>query len=205
MADGFGSQPQFDTAEFKSEGNACAFCKTALSAGYYRVQGKLTCANCFQKIQNSIPKDSHSAFVRAAIFGSVGAVVGMAVYAGIVVATGWTIGYLALGVGYIIAKAMMKGSDNVGGRRYQILAAALTYAAISVSSVIIYAFTIGPKAADKGAFALRLLFIGLASPVLELMESPVSGLIGLIILFVGIRIAWSMTAGTRKLSIEGPY
>ena len=46
MADGFGTQPQFDTAEFKNEGNACAFCKTALSAGYYRVQGKLTCANC---------------------------------------------------------------------------------------------------------------------------------------------------------------
>jgi hypothetical protein len=199
MSDGFGSQPQFDTAEFKSEGNACAFCKTALSAGYYRVQGKLACANCTQKIQNSRPQDSHSAFVRASIFGSVAAVVGMAAYAGVVIATGWTIGYLALGVGYIIAKAMMKGSGNVGGRRYQTVAVMLTYAAISIAAV--------PIAFHEGTQRLSLITIvllGLASPILE-FQSPGHGILGAIILFVGLRIAWSIAAGTRKLSIEGPY
>jgi hypothetical protein len=135
MADGFGTQPQFDTAEFKNEGNACAFCKTAISAGYYRVQGKLTCANCMQKIQGSIPKDSHAAFVRALIFGGVGALIGLALYAGVEIVTNFRLGLVALAVGYIVAKAMMMGSKNIGGRRYQIVAVLLTYFAISMSAI----------------------------------------------------------------------
>jgi hypothetical protein len=205
MADGFGQQPQFDTAEFKSAGNACAFCKTALSAGYYRVQGKLTCANCFQKIQRSMPLDSHAAFSRAVIFGIGGAFLGMAIYAGVVYATHWTIGYLALAVGYIVAKAMMMGSGNIGGRRYQIVAALLTYAAISVSEAVIYVLQRGLPKENVGAFVVNLVIYGLLSPFLDFAGSPINGILGLVILFVGLSIAWRMTAGNAKLKIEGPY
>jgi hypothetical protein len=48
-----------------------------------------------------------------------------------------------------------------------------------------------------------LLFAGLASPFLEITEG-VSGLIGLVIIFVGIRIAWKMT-GAPPLEILGPF
>jgi len=48
-----------------------------------------------------------------------------------------------------------------------------------------------------------LLFAGLASPFLELAEG-VSDLIGLVIIFVGIRIAWKMT-GAPRLDILGPF
>ncbi|HKR95402.1 MAG TPA: hypothetical protein VJW55_08580, partial [Candidatus Angelobacter sp.] len=44
---------------------------------------------------------------------------------------------------------------------------------------------------------------GLASPFLEL-QNPVYGLIGLVILFVGIRIAWRLTQG-RSAAIDGPF
>jgi len=47
-----------------------------------------------------------------------------------------------------------------------------------------------------------LALIGLASPFLEL-ANPAHGIIGLIILFVGIRIAWKLTAG-RQVNILGP-
>ena len=50
----------------------------------------------------------------------------------------------------------------------------------------------------------QLLLLGLASPFLELQD-PVHGIIGLIILMVGIRIAWQMTAGSLKADIQGPY
>jgi hypothetical protein len=260
MTDGFGTQPQFDTAEFKNEGNACAFCKTALSAGYYRVQGKLTCANCMQKIQNSIPKDSHAAFVRALIFGGVGAIIGLALYATVEIVTNFTIGFLALAVGYIVAKAMMMGSRNIGGRRYQIAAVLLTYFAISMAAVpvgismylkdrnaakapqtssasaktpqsaqpstdnaqpsepaVSGSETSAPAQSSDAAapvvahklnlwkFAGSLLFYGLASPFLELSSSPGGAAIGLIILFVGLRIAWQSTAGAGQLKVEGPY
>jgi hypothetical protein len=47
-----------------------------------------------------------------------------------------------------------------------------------------------------------LALLGLASPFLELSD-PLHGIIGLIILFVGIRIAWKMTAD-RSVKISGP-
>ena len=55
-----------------------------------------------------------------------------------------------------------------------------------------------------GSAILQLLMLGLASPFLE-MQDPLHGIIGLIILLVGIRIAWQITAGTRRAKIEGPY
>ncbi|HKT52193.1 MAG TPA: hypothetical protein VJV96_17960, partial [Candidatus Angelobacter sp.] len=49
-----------------------------------------------------------------------------------------------------------------------------------------------------------LTMIGLASPFLELTEGA-SGLIGLVILFVGMRFAWKMTAGRGNVKVEGPF
>ena len=56
---------------------------------------------------------------------------------------------------------------------------------------------------NLGAIAGALLVAGLASPFLEL-QGGFSGLIGLVIIFVGMRIAWKMTAGPR-LEILGPF
>ena len=47
-----------------------------------------------------------------------------------------------------------------------------------------------------------LMLIGVASPFLEL-SNPMHGVIGLVILLVGIRIAWRMTAA-KPVSIVGP-
>jgi hypothetical protein len=46
------------------------------------------------------------------------------------------------------------------------------------------------------------VILGLASPFLDL-SNPTHGLIGLVILFVGLRIAWRLT-GERPVSIAGP-
>jgi hypothetical protein len=56
---------------------------------------------------------------------------------------------------------------------------------------------------SMGAIWGYLILIGLASPFLELQE-PLSGLIGLVILFVGMRIAWRTTAGIPT-QVDGPY
>jgi hypothetical protein len=51
---------------------------------------------------------------------------------------------------------------------------------------------------------VQLAFIGLASPFLDLASDPFHGLIGLVILFVGLKIAWQITAGS-ELQITGPF
>jgi hypothetical protein len=60
-----------------------------------------------------------------------------------------------------------------------------------------------PHSIPYGALAIRLLGLGLISPFLNLQD-PVHGAIGLFILFIGLRIAWQLTA-SAPLEVEGPY
>ena len=50
-----------------------------------------------------------------------------------------------------------------------------------------------------------LAIMGLASPFLELGSDPFHGLIGLVILLVGVRIAWRITQGRPALVVDGPF
>jgi hypothetical protein len=213
--------PQFTTAEYsgQSAGAACKACGKALGDPHYRVNGMLVCANCTQRIKEQIPEDSHSAFVRGITFGVGGAILGFGIYVAFALATGLMAGIISLAVGYIVGKAIIMGSKGVRGRRYQLAAVLLTYIAVSLSAVPIFisqmkhrsaqqqtqasdsATVQAPKTSPVRAIGV-LTVVGLASPVLELAD-PVHGVIGLIILFVGLRIAWRITAG-RSVNIVGP-
>jgi len=246
MADsGFGNPtPQFGTAEYaaKSGTDVCQSCNQAIAGQYYRVNGSLACARCVDQLKTQIPKDTHAAFVRGLTFGFGGAILGLILYSGFSIITGIAIGYVSLAVGWIIAKAIKMGSRGIGGRRYQIAAVALTYAAVSMAAVPIYLSEINkekplkpshtqttpsanpeastsaqdaplstssqPASAEKPKMnllkALGLLaLLGLASPFLELV-SPLNGALGLIILLVGMNIAWKLAAGP-KVEILGPF
>jgi len=187
-----------------------------------------------QELGRQQPKDAHSGYVRGLVFGVGAAIIGMIFYAGFTILTGFYIGYVSLAVGWLIGKAIMFGSRGIGGRRYQIAAVILTYAAVSLAAVPIGISSYvkaksqsqssqlrqKPPSTDTttgqseetqptakpafGSAILQLLALGLASPFLELQD-PFHGIIGLIILIVGIRIAWKITTGTRRADIQGPY
>ena len=158
-------------------------------------------------------------FARGVVFGVVGALLGLGIYVGFALATGLIAGLVSLAVGYIVGRAILMGSGGIGGRRYQVVAVLLTYIAVSLAAVPIAvsqhmkqksaqaqsqvseAPTNSPKVSVSRAVG-TLALIGLVSPFLGL-SNPMQGVIGLIILFVGIRIAWRMTAA-RQLSILGP-
>jgi hypothetical protein len=250
MSDNPSGTPQFNTAEYVSKpgANACRSCNTTVSGPYYRVNGALACANCVQQLQNQLPRDTHSAFVGALLFGFGGAILGLIIYAAFGIITGWMIGYVSLAVGYIVGKAMLKGSGGIGGRRYQIAAVVFTYFAVSMAAIPLgisqaikhknerqHALVRTPNSASSsqaqrenvandpsepsaspdnpptprrpapslGSAITGLLLLGLASPFLELSE-PLQGMIGLVILFVGLRIAWKLTAG-KEVEILGPF
>jgi len=219
--------PQFATAEYSAQQGAalCKSCGKPITGAYYRVNGVPVCGTCAQRIKDQMPVDSHSAFVRGICFGTGGAIVGLALYVGFALATGWIVGFVSLAVGFIVGKAIAFGSGGVGGRRYQVAAVLLTYMAVSLAAVPIAisqqmrqksaqqqaqasdpATATGTAAAQPKMHPLKALgvltVIGLASPFLDL-ANPAHGLIGLIILFVGIRIAWRLTAG-RAVNIVGP-
>jgi hypothetical protein len=235
--------PQFGTAEYaaKPGTDVCKSCKQAITGLYYRVNGSLACERCVNQLKDQLPKDTHSAFVRGLAFGIGGAVIGLILYSAFTIITGIVIGYVSLAVGWIIAKAFKMGSRGIGGRRYQIAAAALTYAAVSLAAVPIYFSEVNKEQSPKpvrtqtapapvspnnssspsdddnasrsvpsekpkvslGKALGLLLLIGLASPFLAL-ENPLGGAIGLVILFVGMNIAWKLAAGP-KVEILGPF
>jgi predicted lipid-binding transport protein (Tim44 family) len=135
---GFSSNaPQFGTAQYASQGGpeCCKSCKQPVGAEYYRISGALACANCAQLAAAKLPKDSHAAFVRGVAYGLGGAILGLVLYSAVGILTGLIIGYVALAVGYVVARAIKMGSRGVGGQRYQIAAVVLTYAAVSLASI----------------------------------------------------------------------
>jgi hypothetical protein len=142
MSDSFNkSAPQFGTAEYASPpaGDRCRVCQQPMGGTYYRVNTSRVCPSCAQKMQSAITLDNHSAYVRALAYGVGAAVVGLVGYAVIaILLQGWVISYMSIGVGWIVGTAMMKGSNGMGGRRYQIAAAVLTYAAVSMAAIPIW-------------------------------------------------------------------
>jgi hypothetical protein len=240
MNDSFSNpRPQFGTAEYVGSpgGDHCQFCHQPIAANYYRVNGAIACGSCAATSRSELAKDSHAAYTRSLLYGIGAAVAGMILYATFEIVTGIIIGYLSLAVGWMVGKAMMKGSNGIGGRRYQVAAVLLTYAAVSMAAVPVMIgsnvkykreariqhqnlddeqrqlesesgqsprTTSKPPRMARGAAVGWLALFGLTSPFLGLMRNPLGGLIGLVILFVGIRIAWQLTAG-RPAEVFGPF
>ena len=241
--------PQFGTAEYSgtAAGDVCKLCHQPITGMYYRANQVQLCGSCADRVQREMPQDSHSAFVRGLLFGIGGFVLGLILYAGFTIATGIEIGFVSLAVGWLVGKAVMMGSGGIGGRRYQIAAVVLTYAAVSMAFVPILIYYVNkekpkqpevqeqqpavatprapqtaqpPQAADTqgsaenarntppkpnlAAVVGQLALIGLASPFLQL-KTGFSGVIGLVILFVGMQFAWKITRGQPKIAIDGPF
>ncbi len=170
----------------------------------------MACPGCAERMRTEIAQDKHAAYVRALAYGIGAAVVGLIGYAVIaILLQGWVISYMSIGVGWIVGTAMMKGSNGVGGRPYQIAAALLTYAAVSMAAIPIWIHFAGGgqshlSLANIGSWLGPVVWLGLASPFIQLSGNPFWGAMGLLILFFGIRIAWRIAQG-RPFGIYGPF
>jgi hypothetical protein len=216
--------PQFAVAEYAGQPGktACKSCGQAIRGAYYRINNVPSCMSCAQRLQEQVRKDSSVDFGRGVLFGIGGAILGLTIYVTFALVTGLVAGIVSLAVGYLVGKAIVKGSRGIGGRRYQVAAVILTYMAVSLSAVPIAlsqyskqrsaqqhaqmadpAAVPTPKPKMSPGRALGVLtVVGLTSPFLALSNPP-QGVIGLIILFVGLRIAWRITAG-KPVNIVGP-
>jgi hypothetical protein len=142
--------------------------------------------------------EGHDDFVRALVYGIGAAIVGCLLYAGFTIVTHIQIGYVAVGVGYLVGKAMLYATGGIGGRRYQIAAVVLTYLSVAMAEVPEILYSLHKRGMDLSHVSTRgmltLTRFGLTSPFQGLTEG-IGGLLGLFILFIGMRAAWSLTAG----------
>ncbi len=82
----------------------------------------------------------------ASLFGAGAGLAGTAIWCVIRIVMHMELGIVAMLVGYIVGKAVRKGSGGWGGRRYQVLAVLITYACISATFVPVMVEAIRKKA-----------------------------------------------------------
>jgi hypothetical protein len=192
---------QFDTAEPAAEAStatslACTLCKKDISTSYYEVNGAVVCASCRGEIETQLKGGSGSGrFAKALGFGLVAAAAGSAIYYAILALTGYEIGLVAIAVGFLVGKAVNRGSHGRGGRAYQALAVGLTYFAIVTTYI---PFII--KGVGDNTPILVLLALAAAAPILAGFQN----IIGMLIIGFALFEAWRMNARVQ-LAVTGPY
>jgi len=226
------AQPIGPVAEPALAAKACVVCKQPIGDDYYHAQGQVVCPLCAGRIQSGQQAAPSLSLVRAALYGVGAALAGCALYALVSIVTGLEIGIIAIVVGIMVGKAIRYASNGLGGRPQQILAVVLTYFAITTSYVPVFVYQIAksqkarvasqqskagsasgvpsnprprPKV-SRGRAALYLLGLIAAAPFLGLFSgsNPISGLISLFIIYIGLQRAWALTAKPQIL-VMGPY
>lgn len=135
---------QFSTAEpaaLSPEGEvsaalACRDCGAPITTSYFTVAGRTTCAACKAKVEHALAggDTSRAARVsRALLYGFGAALVGAAIWFAVAVIFDLEIGLIAILCGWMVGRAVRKGSGERGGRRYQVVAALLTYLSVAMS------------------------------------------------------------------------
>jgi hypothetical protein len=126
-----GSELRFDRATFTKDagsGVPCASCKGPLGDEYWKWQQHVFCTRCRDKLAGLISdSQSNARFGKAVLLGGATAIGCGIAYAIFVAATKMQFALVTIGIAFLIAKVLRKASGGPGGRRYQVLAVALTY------------------------------------------------------------------------------
>jgi hypothetical protein len=225
---------QFDRAESLQPAEAaaaCASCRNPLVGSYYSVRGARLCVTCHNAVQQALASGSPvMRFLKAAIFGFLGAILGSVIYVGIAIVAKMEIGLIAIVVGLIVGVAVRKGSEGRGGWPYQALAMFFTYAAIvmlyvpaamerQMDAIQHEKAVTADKAKDSAApapveeapkpvtnpilWVLILVVVFVISCVEPFRQGP-QNFIGLLLIAIALYEAWKINKSV-KLNIQGPF
>ncbi|HLG55602.1 MAG TPA: hypothetical protein VI485_09745 [Vicinamibacterales bacterium] len=110
----------------------CAACQSLIATEYYQVNGTTVCERCRLAIESHAETPAGIApLVKAGAFGLGAGLVGAAIYYAVIAIANLEIGIVAILIGYMVGYSVRKGAGGRGGRRFQILAVALTYASVA--------------------------------------------------------------------------
>lgn len=130
---------------------SCDACGQPIQAVYYETAGQVICARCRGKLESRIGTSGKGGrMLRAFGLGLVGAIAGAVIYYAITAATGYSIGLVAILVGFLVGKGVFIGSAQRGGRGYQVLAVGLTYFAIASTYIPLARDAMKEKIAARG-------------------------------------------------------
>lgn len=207
----------------------CAACGDTIDTEYYQINGHVACASCRSRAESSAETPRGiKPLVTAGLFGLGAGIVGAIIYFAVIALLNLEIGIVAILIGYMVGYAVRRGIHGRGGRRFQVLAVALTYASIAMAyTPIAVKGALENKSANANVSTAASsdntastqtsneegnVFLALAGvsalvailPVLVVCSSLPGSLISGVIIFVGLAQAWRMT-GVPQLQIFGPY
>jgi hypothetical protein len=194
-----GSALSFEQAEFENPAPialACGYCGKALTGRYWEISKRPACESCRSVVQRELAAStSQSLFLRAMGYGLGAAIAGSVVWELIEKLFHAQVGIVAIGIGYVVGRAVRKGAGGFGGRRYQVLAVLLTYSSIALAPL--------PEvlsASPPGASLPFIIGLSFISPFL----GGTDNVIGWFIIAIGLYQAWKLT---RALPIQvlGPF
>ncbi|PYR58438.1 MAG: hypothetical protein DMF91_17195 [Acidobacteria bacterium] len=112
----------------------CAGCQTSIETEYYDVNGNIFCSRCRTAVESAAetPRGIVPVIV-SGVFGLGAGVIGAIIYSAVMAIAHLEIGIVAILIGYMVGYAVRKGARGRGGRRFQILAVALTYASVALA------------------------------------------------------------------------
>jgi hypothetical protein len=207
---------------------SCSACQRSVPDVYYESAGKVFCAQCKDAALASMTGGSRVARVmKALVLGTVAAAISAGVWYAIIALTGYELGIVAIAVGIAVGVAVRMGSEGRGGLAYQLIAVLLTYVAIGSSYVPLVmeqvrrdfdqtiategegesegesaegAPPLDPDAREAAIFATSVA-VGLALPVLQVMDG---GVIGLLIVGFALYQAWKINT-RQSVAFNGPF
>jgi hypothetical protein len=131
---------QFDHAQFETsapKGITCHVCTQSIPHRYWQFAGQPTCETCRDGVLRAVADAGTSgAFGRAALRAGLVALacgVGYAIFVGV---TNIELALLTIGIGFLVGNAVQKVTRGFGTRRYQVLAVALTYLAVTMGYAV---------------------------------------------------------------------
>ncbi|MGA2216658.1 MAG: hypothetical protein ABSG51_01135 [Terracidiphilus sp.] len=146
--------------------------------------------------QVSSPADTHAALVRGLLYGAGVAVLGLPLYYLLIFLVHTDVGFVALPVGWLIGKAIKKGSRGAGGLRYQIPAVLLTYMVICIINIPVLWASMVLTYKNTEPQAGLILFMATYAPWFLYLRG-IGGVIGELCLVAGLYIAYRTTANQR--------
>ncbi len=110
----------------------CVACHRPVETEYYDVNGQTFCERCRTAVEaHADTPRGLAAFAMAGLFGLGAGIAGAIIYYAVMRILHLEIGIVAILIGYMVGYSVRRGVKGRGGLRYQILAAALTYASVA--------------------------------------------------------------------------
>lgn len=163
-----GEPLQFD-APVEGTTVTCSRCGSRILDEYFETSGAVVCASCRRALELRATGEGSAAGrgVRAFLFGLGAAIGGSILYYGISRLTNMEFALVAIAVGWMVGRAVHIGARGAGGKRYQMLAVALTYLSIGASYLPFLFSDAAQQQTESTAPSITARADSLATPVAE--------------------------------------